>query len=72
MKIALLAWESLHSISIGGVGAHVSELACALERKGNEVHIFTRMGRPDHAQYERIHGVHYHRVPFSSHSDFVE
>ena len=72
MRVALLAWESLHSISIGGVGAHVTELASALERKGNEVHVFTRMGRPNHAQYERIHGVHYHRVPFSSHNDFVD
>ena len=72
MKIAILSWESLHSIGIGGVGAHATELASALERKGNEVHLFTRMGRPDHAQHERIHGVHYHRVPFSAHSDFVE
>jgi glycosyltransferase involved in cell wall biosynthesis len=72
MRIALLSWESLHSIGVGGVAAHVTELAAALERKGNEVHIFTRMGRPNHAQYERIHGVHYHRVPFSCHSDFVE
>jgi len=72
MRIALLAWESLHSISVGGVGAHVTELACALERKGNEVHVFTRMGRHDHAQYERIHGVHYHRVPFHCHRDFID
>jgi glycosyltransferase involved in cell wall biosynthesis len=72
MRIALLAWESLHSISVGGVAAHVTELACALERRGNEVHVFTRMGRHDHPLYERIHGVHYHRVPFGTHSDFVE
>ena len=57
MRIALLSWESLHSIGVGGVAAHVTELAAALERKGNEVHIFTRMGRPNHAQYECIHGV---------------
>ena len=72
MKIAILSWESLHSISVGGVGAHVTELASALERKGQEVHVFTRMGRWDHAQYELIHGVHYHRCPYSGHSDFVE
>lgn len=72
MKIAILSWESLHSISIGGVGAHVTELAAALERKGHEVHLFTRMAKWDHAQYELIHGVHYHRVPYSGHSDFVE
>ena len=72
MKIALLSWESLHSISVGGVGAHVTELASALERKGHEVHVFTRMGRWDHPQYELIHGVHYHRAPYSGHPDFVE
>lgn len=72
MRIALFSWESIHSIHVGGIGFHVTELACALERKGHEVHVFTRMGRPDHPLYECIHGVHYHRCPFSSHPDFVE
>lgn len=72
MRIALLSWESLHSISVGGVAIHVTELACALERKGHEVHIFTRMAHPGHPQYERIHGVHYHRCPFACQPDFVE
>jgi hypothetical protein len=36
VKIAFLAWESLHSIPVGGVAAHVTELAAALERKGHE------------------------------------
>ena len=72
MRIAMFSWESMHSISIGGIALHVTELACALERKGHEVHIFTRMGRADHAMYERIHGVHYHRCPFSPNPDFVE
>lgn len=72
LRVALLSWESLHSISIGGVAVHVTELASALERKGHEVHVFTRLGQPGHAQYERIHGVYYHRVPYAGHSDFVE
>ena len=72
MKIALLSWESIHSIYVGGVASHVTELACALQRKGHEVHVFTRMGRHDHALYEYIDGVHYHRCPFSSHPDFIE
>jgi glycogen synthase len=72
MRIAFFSWESEHSVHIGGISAHVTELACALERKGNEVHVFTRMGRPDHLQYERIDGVHYHRCPFQSHPDFIE
>ena len=72
MRVALFSWESIHSVHVGGIGFHVSELACALERKGHEVHVFTRMGRPDHARYERIHGVHYHRCPFTVHPDFIE
>ncbi len=72
MRIALFSWESIHSVYVGGIAVHVSELACALERKGHEVHVFTRMGRPDHPLYERIYGVHYHRCPFDSHPDFLE
>ena len=72
MRIALFAWESMHSIAVGGIAVHVTELACALERKGHEVHVFTRLGRWDHPQYERVHGVHYHRCPYSTSSDFIE
>jgi glycosyltransferase involved in cell wall biosynthesis len=71
MRIAILTWESLHSITVGGVGVHATELAAALERKGHEVHVYTRMGsgQPD---YERIDGVHYHRCPFPLNSSFVD
>jgi glycosyltransferase involved in cell wall biosynthesis len=72
MKIALLSWESLHSVSVGGVAAHVSHLASALQRKGHEVHIFTRLGPQHHSWYEVIEGVHYHRCPYNGHQDFIE
>ena len=72
MRIAFFSWESMHSISVGGVAFHVTELACALERKGHEVHVFTRIGRHGQTWYECIHGVHYHRCPFTSSNDFVE
>jgi len=65
MRIGLFCWESLHSIPVGGLGLHVTELAAALERKGNEVHVFTRIG-PNQKIYEVIDGVHYHRCPFLS------
>jgi len=71
MRIAMLSWESLHSIPVGGVAAHVTELAAALERKGNDVHVFTRMG-PGQSHYQLIHGVHYHRCPFQLHTNFVD
>ena len=72
MRIAIFSWESMHSICVGGVGVHVSELASALERKGNEVHVFTRMGDSNQPWYERIYGVHYHRCPFDRNPDFIE
>jgi glycosyltransferase involved in cell wall biosynthesis len=70
MRIAMLSWESLHSIPVGGLAAHVSELADALHRNGHDVHVFTRM---DHNQsrYACIDGVHYHRCPFEPHPDFL-
>jgi glycogen synthase len=71
MRVALLCWESLHSIAVGGVGAHVSELAAGLERKGHEVHVFTRMAKGQQ-WYEKIEGVHYHRCPFRLDRNFVE
>lgn len=71
MKIAMLSWETLHSISVGGVSAHVTELAAALERRGHEVHVFTRMA-PGQRYHDWIDGVHYHRCPYPGHHDFVE
>ncbi|MEK6797920.1 MAG: glycosyltransferase [Planctomycetota bacterium] len=70
MRIALLSWESLHSIAVGGLAAHVSELAAALSRRGHEVHLFTRMGA-NQTRYDFIEGVHYHRCPFDPNCDFV-
>ncbi len=71
MRIAILSWESLHTVAVGGVGAHVTELAASLERKGHEVHVFTRL-RHDQPLYQRIDGVHYHGCPFALKPDFVE
>src|SRR5262245_21637109 len=71
MRIAMLSWESLHSIAVGGVAVHVTELAAALERRGHEVHVFTRLGEGQ-SHYARIDGVHYHRCPFDLHPDFVD
>ena len=70
ISVALLSWETLHSIAVGGLGGHVSEFAAALERRGYEVHLFTRAG-PGQANYELINGVHYHRCPYDQHPDFL-
>jgi glycosyltransferase involved in cell wall biosynthesis len=71
VRIALFSWETLHSIAVGGVGVHVTELAAALTRRQHEVHVFTRQGQGQ-SHYEVIHGVHYHRCPFALHHNFVD
>jgi glycosyltransferase involved in cell wall biosynthesis len=71
MRIALFSWETLHSIAVGGVGVHVTELAAGLTRRGHEVHVFTRQG-PGQPHYSAIHGVHYHRCAFALHGNFID
>jgi glycosyltransferase involved in cell wall biosynthesis len=71
MHIAMLAWESSHSVSVGGVSPHVSELAATLARQGHEVHVITRLA-PGQGHYDLIDGVHYQRCPYPGHPDFVE
>lgn len=71
MRIALFSWESLHSIPVGGVGVHVTELAAALQRRNHELHVFTRIGH-NQRHYECIHGVHYHRCAFGLSPNFVD
>jgi glycosyltransferase involved in cell wall biosynthesis len=70
MRIALFAWESLHSIAVGGVAAHVTELAAAFQRHGHETHLFVRLGAGQ-GTYQLIDGVHYHRCPIDLDPDFV-
>ncbi|HUU84242.1 MAG TPA: glycosyltransferase family 4 protein [Phycisphaerae bacterium] len=70
MRIALFSWETLHSIPVGGVAAHVSGLSAALCDRGHEVHVFTRQA-PGQATYENVGGIHYHRCPYEAHPDFV-
>lgn len=71
MRIAMFSWESLHSIAVGGVAPHVTELAAALQRRGHEVHVFTRM-KEGQALHEEIFGVMYHRVHSVPSDDFVD
>jgi glycogen synthase len=71
MRIGLLSWETMHSISIGGVAVHVSELADALQLRGHEVHVFTRPAYGDGGVY-LVKGVYYHYCKFDFHPDFIE
>jgi glycosyltransferase involved in cell wall biosynthesis len=67
----MLSSESLHSISSGGLGVHVTELAAGLQRRGHEMHVITRR-KADQNQYDLIDGVHYHRVDHGLSENFVE
>jgi glycogen synthase len=71
MRIAMLAWESLYSIAVGGVAAHVSEVAIALQRRGHDVYVFTRR-RSGQPFYSHVDGVHYYRCSHPPDADFVE
>lgn len=71
MRIAMFTWESLHSISVGGVSVHVSELAAALERKGHEVHVFTRSPNEESGSHV-IENVYYHYCTFDLNPSFVD
>jgi glycosyltransferase involved in cell wall biosynthesis len=70
MRIGMFSWETLHSIAVGGIAAHVSELAEALACRGHDVHIFTRKaaGQDRHSS---VRGVQYHRCEFDLHQDFL-
>ena len=71
MRIAMFSWETLHSHAVGGIAAHVTELAAALERRGHEVHVFTRPGYGS-GGVSRIDGVWYHYCPHNLSRSFVD
>ena len=71
MRVAMFSWESLHSILVGGVGVHVTELAAGLQRRGHEIHVITRR-KENQNYYDFIDGVHYHRVDHGLSENFVE
>jgi glycosyltransferase involved in cell wall biosynthesis len=71
MRIAMFSWETLHSHAVGGIAAHVTELAAALERRGHEVHVFTRPGYGS-GGFSRIDGVWYHYCPHNCNRSMVD
>eukprot|EP00923_Selenidium_pygospionis_P054163 GHVN01094347.1.p1 GENE.GHVN01094347.1~~GHVN01094347.1.p1 ORF type:complete len:1269 (-),score=245.04 GHVN01094347.1:175-3981(-) len=71
LKIAMFAWESLHTHSVGGVAPHVTELAAGMARLGHEVHVFVR-SRGSLAVQAVHYNVHYHECPFNLDRNFVK
>src|SRR5690606_11517670 len=70
VRIAMLSWESCHSIKVGGLAVHVSELAAALARAGHDVDVFTRAAAAQD-KFCCIDDLHYHRCAFDGDSDLV-
>lgn len=71
MRIAMFSWETLHSHAVGGIAVHVTELAAALQRRGHEVHVFTRPGYGSGGVCQ-IDGVWHHFCPHSLNRSFVD
>jgi len=71
MRVALVSWEALHALPVGGVAVHVSSLARALAARGHDVHLFTRRG-PGQRLRDAIGGVSYHRCPAGPREAFVD
>ncbi|HLP78609.1 MAG TPA: glycosyltransferase family 4 protein [Candidatus Paceibacterota bacterium] len=71
MRIAMFSWETLHSHPVGGIATHVTELAAALQRRGHEVHIFTRPGYGS-GGVSNIDGVWYHFCPHNLNRSLVD
>ena len=69
LRIGMFSWESLHSVTVGGISPHVTELAETLSAKGHEVHIFTQSGWM--RDYDLINGVHYQRCRYNSSGGIV-
>jgi glycosyltransferase involved in cell wall biosynthesis len=68
MKILVLAWEFPPRI-VGGIARHVAELYPEVVKLGHEVHLITvEFGYAPN--YEIVDGIHIHRVPVASGSDF--
>ncbi len=67
----MFSWEALHGVAVGGVAAHVTELAAALQRRGHEVHVFTRPGYGGGGIWQ-MDGVWYHWCPHNLSGNFVD
>lgn len=63
MRIAILSWESLYTIQVGGLAVAATRLAEELAKEGYEVYFFTRRA-PGQPQYMTINNVHYYTCVF--------
>jgi glycosyltransferase involved in cell wall biosynthesis len=68
MRILVLAWEFPPRL-VGGIARHVAELYPEITKLGHEIHLMTiEFGQAP--GYERVEGIHVHRVPVAPGNDF--
>jgi glycogen(starch) synthase len=63
MRLAVLSWESLYTIQVGGFAVAATRLAEGLAKAGHHVSFFTRRA-PGQSEYMLINRVHYHTCVF--------
>lgn len=71
LRVALLSWESMHSVRTGGLAPAVTGLAEGLAAEGHEVHLFTRRG-DGQEEHGIVNGVSYHRCTFAPGSNIID
>ncbi|MEK6977791.1 MAG: glycosyltransferase family 4 protein [Candidatus Hydrothermarchaeota archaeon] len=71
LRIALLSWESMHSVRTGGLAPAVTGLAEGLAAEGHEVHLFTRRG-DGQGEHAIVNGVSYHRCSFAPGHNIID
>lgn len=70
MRVLMLSWEYPPKI-VGGIARHVEEIAWALAKQGEEVHVVT-CEFPGAPAEETYNGVHIHRVvPYAPTDNFI-
>ncbi|VEP16871.1 Glycosyl transferase group 1 [Hyella patelloides LEGE 07179] len=68
MKVLVLAWEFPPRL-VGGIARHVAELYPEIVKLNHKVHLIT-VEFGDAPKYEIVEGIHLHRVPVATGSDF--
>lgn len=63
VRLAVLSWESLYTIQVGGLAVAATRLAEGLAKAGHHVSFFTRRA-PGQPEYMHINRVHYHTCVF--------
>ncbi|VBB17675.1 glycosyltransferase family group 1 protein [Yasminevirus sp. GU-2018] len=71
LKIAIFSVETIHTINLGGLSVHVSELSSALAKYGHNVHVFTKDNNNGPSEFV-VDNVTYHKCSYPKGNDTHE